>query len=100
KTRNPSTLSSPGRVVAEPHQQFAEVFALQEADERLWRVVETVDDVLAVFKLAAFDQRRRHGAELGLAMTLVADDEALDLEPLAHDRAEVGAGAQRLVVVL
>ena len=33
-------------------------------------------------------------------MPLVEDDEALDLEALAHDGAEIGAGARRGVVVL
>src|ERR1700730_807184 len=86
-------------VVGEADQQFAEIPALQQADEGFGRVVEAVDDVLAVSELAALDQRRYHRAELGLAVALVADDEALDLEPLAHDGAEVGAGARRLVIV-
>src|SRR4029077_9226983 len=38
-------------------------------------------------------------AELAVAVALVADDEALDPEPLPDDRAEIGAGAWGLVVV-
>src|SRR4029077_1484366 len=78
---------------------FAEIFALQQADEGFGRVVEAVDDVFAVSELAALDQGRHRGAKFGLAVALVADDESLDLEALAHDRAEIGAGARRLVVV-
>src|ERR1700720_1317419 len=92
-------VSLPGGVVGEADQQFAEIPALQEADEGFGGAVEAVDDVFAVSELAALDQGRGHRAELGLAMALVADDEALDLEPLAHDGAEVGAGARRLVIV-
>src|SRR5437763_2129138 len=90
----------PRRVGAEADQQFAEVLALQQADKGVRRVVEALDDIFAVFELTAFDERRRDRAELAVALPLVADDKALDAEPLAHRRHQVRAGPRRRVVVL
>src|SRR5712691_831826 len=90
---------SPGWVVGEPDQELAEIPALQQADERLGRSFQPGDDVLAVFELARTHQGGRHCPELTLALALVADDKALDLDALADDRAEIGAGARARVVV-
>src|SRR5438132_2637905 len=97
--RSGSLSRSAGRVIAQPHQQLAEVLSLEQPDEGFRGMVEAVDDVLAVFEMAALDEWRDRGAELGLAVALVADDEALDLEPLAHHGAKIGAGARLAVVV-
>src|SRR5690242_2183489 len=89
----------PRRVGAEAQEQFAEILALQETDKRGWRVVDPLDDIFAVSQLAAFDQRRRHRAELAIALPVIADDKPLDVQPLAHDRHQIGAGARGRVII-
>ena len=73
---------------------------MQQPDKRFGCPVETIDDVLAIFELAASQQRRRHRPVLGKPLPPVADDETLDLEPLAHRRHQIGARPRRDVVVL
>src|ERR1051325_1997895 len=89
----------PRRVGAEAHDQFPKILALQETDESGRRVVDPLDDVFSVSQLAALHQRRRQRAELAIALPMIADDKALDVQPLAHDRHQIGAGARRRVII-
>src|ERR1051325_5439919 len=90
---------SPRRVGAEAHDQFPKILALQETDESGRRVADPLDHVFSVSHLAALHQRRRQRAELAIALPMVADDKALDVQPLAHDRHQIGAGVRRRVII-
>ncbi len=47
--KNAQRSAASGRVVAQPDQQFAEIATLQQPDKGFRRLIETVDDVLAIF---------------------------------------------------
>src|SRR5476649_674532 len=70
------------------HDQLAEVLALQQAEERLRRLGEAVDDGLAALELAGFQQPADLGHELGQHRCMIGHDEALDGEA-ALDRKSV-----------
>src|SRR5712671_6717446 len=87
------------RILAELDQELAKIAAVQKADKSLRCPVEAFDDVLAVFELAAAQQRGRHGAIFAETLPLVADDEALDLEAFADCRHQIGAGPRLDIIV-
>src|ERR1051325_5083998 len=92
-------ISLPRRICAETDQQFAEIPTLQEPYEGFRRVVEPFDDVLPVSELTILHERRRQRAELAVTLPLVTYDEALDAEPLANRRHQIGAGSRGRIVV-
>src|SRR5262249_4757241 len=69
--------------------QLAEVLALQKAEERGWRVVEAVDDVLAVFDPAGAHERRHLLQKRRTAVGMVADDEAANHRAVHEQRPQV-----------
>src|SRR6516165_9958827 len=87
------------RIRGEPDQQLAEITALQQPDKGLWCAIETVDDVLPVLQRAAPDQRGSHRPVFAPALPLVADDESLDFNALAHGCHEIGTRARLDVVI-
>src|SRR5258708_3642789 len=54
------------RLSRHPHQRLAEILALQHAEEGGGRVLQPVDDVLAVFKAAAAHPFARLAQEVAL----------------------------------
>src|SRR3954452_23721023 len=78
---------SPGVASArDADELLAEVLALQEADEGLRRALETLGDVLAIFELAVPHPGRHLAQDLGLALRVIGDDEALHQQaPRQHD---------------
>src|SRR5262245_11704978 len=73
----------------QPHQHLAEVLALQQAEERRRRILQPVDDILAVFDAAAADPLARLAQEIGLLCGEIRDDEAAQEEALTQDREHV-----------
>src|SRR6266568_7134197 len=90
---------------AHPHQKLAEILALQQPEERLRRVLESLDHVFLVLDLALLQPRGDVASErLGLIRE-IRDDEAADGEALGQHLAEqlrraVGASWQLVHVVL
>src|SRR5262245_1737067 len=82
-------------------QHLAEILAAQQADEGAWRLVEALDDVLAVFELARLDPFAELAACRPIALGEVGDDEALRAHALADEGAhEARAHRRRSGVVL
>ena len=89
-----------GRIVADPHDELAEIPAAQEADERLRGVLQTDDDVLPVPEPALAEPLGRVAVEVGEAVSVVGDDEAPDESPVGEEREGVRAGRELRGVVL
>src|SRR5215469_5207075 len=85
---------------ADPHQQLTEILALQQAEEALRRILEPVDEILAIFELAAADPGGDVVQEILLAVGKVPDDEAADEKAFPQHREHVGAGKGRCHIVL
>src|SRR4051812_38910395 len=79
------------RILAHPHDQLAEVLAPEEALERTRGILQAVDDVLAIFHLTFLHPAGDVAEEVGLAVRMVGDDEALDQGPIDKQRHQVGA---------
>src|SRR5437016_14630303 len=84
---------------AYPHQQLAEILALQQPEERLRRVLQAFDHVFLVFDLALLEPRGDVASECLCLACEIRDDEAADGEALGEHLAEqlrraVGAGWQ------
>ena len=89
-----------GRVVAhggliQLDQHLAEILAAQQADEGARRLVDALDDVLAVLELAAPDPLAHLAARRAVALGEVGDDEALRPHPLADEGAEQARADRR-----
>src|SRR4051812_7784862 len=65
---------------------LAEVLALEQADERPRRILQSLGDGLAVLDLAGDHPARQIGKRLRPELQAVGDDEALDLDAVGQDR--------------
>src|SRR2546425_10110848 len=81
--------SAPRAILADLDEHLAEVPAAQQADERLGRLLEALDDVLAVLQLALAQPARAVGEELRHPVGVVADDEAADGDAVDEHRRQV-----------
>src|SRR4051794_30812043 len=82
-----------GRAV-EAHQHLPGVLAPQHPEERAGRVLEAVDDRLAIADPALAEPGADLAGEVVAQVPVVADDEAPQGQPLADRQVEV-AGARR-----
>src|SRR5208282_656061 len=95
-----SPRSSPARrIVPQPDNELAEIAALEQPDKRLGRPIEAVDDVFAIFELAALQERCGHRPIFAEPLPLIADDEPLDAQPPAHRRRQIGARPRFQIIV-
>src|SRR3989442_224643 len=69
----------------EPDQHLSGVGAVEQVEERLWRVAQPLCNGLLVPQLAVLDQRRDLGEERLSQIGVVADEEPADGEPLLQD---------------
>src|SRR4029453_14702015 len=69
---------SPGGILPHPHQQLAEVLALQQPDEGLRRLPEPRHDVLAMLEPAPAKPATAVLQEVAHAIQVIRDDEALE----------------------
>src|SRR2546427_415692 len=79
----------PRAILADLDEHLAEVLAAEQADERLGRLLEALDDVLAVLQLALAQPARAVGEELRHPVGVIADDEAADGDAVDEHRREV-----------
>src|SRR4030095_5706810 len=96
----PRSPSGTRGIGGQPHELLAEVPTLEEADEGGRSVLEPVRDVLAVLDPALAHPAPAVRDEVGLAVEVVRDDEALQQHPVDQERAQVGAGHRPRRVVL
>ena len=82
------------------HQHLAEILALQQAEERSRRLLQPVDDVLAILEAAAAHPFADVAQEIALLGGEIRDDEAAHDEALAQDREHVGPGHRGRRIVL
>src|SRR5579872_6629394 len=82
------------------YHQFTEVATLQQADERVGRALQPLDDVLSVFHATVANPRRDVAQETADPFGVVGHDEPAHGETLAEHRREVGPGLRDRVVVL
>src|SRR6185312_10723295 len=74
-----------------PDHPLAAVFAGQQSDQRLRRVLEAVDDVLLDLQLARRDPGLQVGQRLVALIHEIHHDEALHDQALHHDQAGYAA---------
>src|SRR3989442_880900 len=79
----------PRAILADLDEHLAEVLAAQQADERLGRLLEALDDVLAVLQLALAQPARAVGEELRHPVGVIADDEAANGDAVDEHRRQV-----------
>src|ERR1700752_2701521 len=72
------------------HRHLAAIAAGEEADQRLWRLVEAVDDIDDGLDLPFLDPERQLGFRLGAPVVEIHDDEAFQARPLGDDQAGHG----------
>src|SRR5262249_27889419 len=95
-TRRP-TLSFSYR---DSHQSLAEVITLQHANERSGRLLQPVDDVLAIFETTRPHPLTDIAQEISLPRGEIRDDEATHEEALAQHRKHVRPGHRGRRIVL
>src|SRR5258708_11063052 len=74
---------------------LAAVFAGQESDQRLWRVLQAFDDILLDFQFAGSDPRLQIGQRLIALVHKIHYDEALHDETFYDDQTGHAARAMR-----
>src|SRR3989449_3687818 len=100
RSSSPASAALDGRIVADPHDELAEIPAAQETDERLRGVLQTDDDVLPVPEPALAEPRRAVAVEVGEAVGVLGDDEAPDERPVDKERGRIRPGRGLRGVVL
>src|SRR2546422_6903553 len=100
RSSSPASAALDGRIVADPHDELAEIPAAQETDERLRGVLQTDDDVLPVPEPALAEPRRAVAVEVGEAVGVLGDDEAPDERPVDEERGRIRPGRGLHGVVL
>src|SRR5690606_34139365 len=98
--RSGSRESASRPVRPHPHQHLAEVLALEQAHEGLRRALETFEHGLAPLHLPFLDPLGHVAVEVGDAIVVVADDEALHADPLADYQKHVRRSGLRIGVVV
>src|SRR5437867_2901013 len=88
------------RLRRDTYDQFSEVPPLEQTDQRAWRRLEAVDDILAIAQAAVSHQRRTLLQECAHAVGVVADDEPANRGPVGENRSQVGARRRVRGVVL
>ena len=83
----------------DPDEHLAEVLAAQEADERSGRVLDSVRHRLPGNDGAVAQPATQLGEKRRPPVQVVADDEALQAQPLAHNERQVGRAGRGLLVV-
>src|SRR4051794_5045659 len=84
--QKPTYSTGPAPTVAsgKPDELLAKVFAFQQADEGLRRLLEPLRHALAVLDLSRRDPARELGQRLRPELHAVGDDEALHLDPVGE----------------
>ena len=86
---------------AELHEHLAEVLSLEEAEEGARGVLQALDDGLLVLETPGLDPGAGLAQELGVAVEVIADDEALHADAIADHLEEVARPRLgRVLVVL
>src|SRR5215471_15982529 len=82
------------------HQSLAEVLTLQHANERSGRLLQPVDDVLAIFETTRPHPLTDIAQEISLLRGEIRDDEARHEEALAQHRKHIRPGHRGRRIVL
>src|SRR5882724_4842944 len=91
-SRNSTAISislPPRGILADLDEHLAGVLAAQQPDQRLWRLLQALHDVLAVLQLALAQPARAIGEELRQPVGVIADEEATDGDAVDQHRREV-----------
>ena len=82
-----ASIDACGVVVGDTNNQLAESLAIEQADEGLWGVFKTINDVLAELDPASFEPGAHPGEKFVVTMAAVGNEEALHLDAFGVQRA-------------
>ena len=82
-----ASIDACGVVVGDTNNQLAESLAIEQADEGLWGVFKTINDVLAELDLPFPEPRAHSGEKFVVTMAAVGNEEALHLDAFGVQRA-------------
>jgi hypothetical protein len=83
-----------------PDEHLAHIFSREQAEERLGRVLNAIDNGFLPPDPAVSNPRPHVGIELWLAIDVVGDDETRERQPLAHRQAQVARPGRRLALII